>query len=160
MHFTTIINSKKFLKECSSEPQCEPSISHTSGDIKETDLRVKFRRAVWAEKINQRPVGILMAFRVQTQGEITQGIRDREKVPGLYPRRLHNERSRRRQGASQGGREGTARRTKGSKEEGRASAPAAANRLGSLPRLTSGLDIFSCPHFPRSRSALEAHRLA
>lgn len=68
---------------------------------RQLDLRVKFRRAVWAAKINWRAVGVLMAFKVKTLGEITEGVSgDREKDPRLHPGMLPVKRWGRRGGVS------------------------------------------------------------
>lgn len=68
---------------------------------RQLDPRVKFKRAVWAAKINWTVVGILMAFKVKTLGEITEGVSgDREKNPRLHPGMLPVKRWRRRGGVS------------------------------------------------------------
>lgn len=102
---------------------------------RQLDLRVKFRRAVWAAKINGRAVGILMAVKVKTLGEITEGVSgDRKKDPRLHPGMLplrgggEEGESAERQGRSSAEEQGKPSDRVVIKEKGRPPVPAATNR--------------------------------
>lgn len=111
------------------------------------DLRAKFRRAVWAGKINWSVVGKLMAFQIKTLNGITQGIR------GTEERRLgcSMRRGLRGGGSEQGGKP---RDCAVIKEKAQPPVPSTANRLAAIAIEDLVWWIFLVTRFPRSHSAL------